>query len=306
MEIRKAVRRKAKLRLGISAPSGAGKTYSSLLMASGLGSKIGFIDTENGSGDLYSSLLPGGYDIITLSAPYTPERYQEALRAFESAGYDVVIIDSLSHAWAGSGGALEKQGKVADKSGNSYAAWRQVTPGHNALVDAILQSPCHVIVTLRAKTEYVQEKNEQGKTVVRKVGMSPVMRDGIEYEFTVFMEMDTKHEAQVSKDRTTLFDDSFFRPSAETGKKLLAWFDSAEDAEVKQPEKHPLETVDKTPIEAEIAHMQTIDNFAHFKNYWARLIKTDTWQTFTNDERKMLEAAKDDRKDTLSKRDGAE
>lgn len=232
MQIRKATRKKAKLRLGISAPTGAGKTYSSLLIASGIGQKVGLIDTENGSGDLYAEspkikdCLPNGYDIITLSAPFDPSRYIEAIEAFEKQNYDVIIIDSLSHAWSGSGGSLDKQGKEADRSGNSYTAWRKVTPGHNALVDKMLQSPSHIIACMRAKTEYVQEKNEQGKTIVRKLGLSPVMRDGIEFEFTVFGEIDQDHYFKASKDRTETLKDTFIIPTKELGEKLLNWLNS--------------------------------------------------------------------------------
>lgn len=238
LQIRKAERRKAKLRLGISAPTGAGKTFSSLLIASGIGPKVGLVDTENGSGDLYADspaikkALPNGYDIINLSAPFDPVKYVEAITAFEDAKYDVIIIDSLSHAWAGTGGSLDKQGKEADKTGNSYTAWRKITPAHNALVDKMLQSPSHIIACMRAKTEYVQEKNEQGKTVVRKVGMAPVMRDGIEFEFTVFGEIDQQHNFQASKDRTELFGDAHFVPSKKTGEALLAWLNSGADVVV--------------------------------------------------------------------------
>lgn len=236
MQIRKAERRKAKLRLGISAPTGAGKTYSSLLIASGIGPKVGLIDTENGSGDLYANdktvkaALPNGYDIINISAPFDPSKYIEAIEAFENAKYDVIIIDSLSHAWAGAGGLLDKQGKEADKTGNSYTAWRKVTPQHNALVDKLIQSPSHIIACIRAKTEYVQEKNDQGKTVVRKVGMAPIFRDGFEYDMTVFGEMDHGHNFQASKDRTGLFGDQFFVPSKKTGEMLLAWLNSGAEA----------------------------------------------------------------------------
>lgn len=226
-EIRPALRKKSKLRLGMSAPSGYGKTYSSLLIAQGLGGKIGLIDTEHGSGDLYADLLPEGYDVLPLTPPYTPARYIEAIHTLEQAGYDVIIVDSLSHAWAGEGGALDKQGKLADKTGNSYTAWRQVTPEHNKLVESILQSKCHMIVTLRAKTEYVQEKDERtGKNVVRKLGLAPIMRDGIEYEFTVFFELGPNHVAHASKDRTRIFADQFFTPDPSTGEKLLAWLET--------------------------------------------------------------------------------
>jgi hypothetical protein len=228
MQIRKAERKKAKLRLGIAAPSGAGKTYSALLLAFGLGGKVGLIDTENGSGDLYADL--GEYDVIPLQAPYTVAKYREALKLFEQAGYTTVIIDSLSHAWAGEGGLLDKQGKAADKSGNSWQAWRQVTPEHNQLVESILQSPCHIIATMRAKTEYVQEKDDRtGKQTIRKVGMAPVMRDGIEYEFTVFLDVDMHHVATPSKDRTRLFDGQYFKIEPKHGTELLAWLEDGKE-----------------------------------------------------------------------------
>lgn len=226
IQIRKAVRHKAKLRLGLVGPSGSGKTYSALQLAFGLGGKIGLIDTEHGSGDLYAHL--GDYDIIQLQAPYLVSKYLDAVKAFETEGYDVIIIDSLSHAWAGDGGLLDKQGKIADSGqGNSYTAWRKVTPEHNALVEAILQSPAHVIATMRAKQDYVQEKDEKtGKTVVRKIGLAPVQRDGMEYEMTVVMDIDANHVANASKDRTGLLDGRYFTPTVDTGKELLEWLES--------------------------------------------------------------------------------
>lgn len=224
MEIRKAERKKAKLRLGIAAPSGAGKTYGALLLAFGLGGKIGLIDTEHGSGDLYAHL--GDYDIITIEAPYAVSKYQAAIKAFEAAGYTTIIIDSLSHAWAGDGGLLDKQGKMADRGTNSFAAWRTITPEHNALVDAMLQSPCHIIATMRAKQEYVLETNDKGKQQPKKVGMAPVQREGMEYEFTVMLDVDMAHIASASKDRTSLFDGQFFKLSPDTGKTLLQWLET--------------------------------------------------------------------------------
>jgi hypothetical protein len=223
MEIRKAERKKAKLRLGIAAPSGAGKTYSALLMAFGLGGKIGMIDTEHGSGDLYAHL--GDYDIISIESPYTIQKYLQAIKAFESAGYSTIIIDSLSHAWAGDGGLLDKQGKMADRGANSFAAWRTITPEHNSLVDAMLRSPCHIIATMRAKQDYIIELNDKGKQTPKKVGLAPVQREGMEYEFTVMLDVDMGHIATASKDRTGLFDGQFFKISAETGKALMNWLD---------------------------------------------------------------------------------
>lgn len=230
MEIRKAERKKAKLRLGIAAPSGAGKTYSALQMAFGIGGKIGLIDTEHGSGDLYAHL--GDYDIIGIVAPYTVAKYTQAIKAFEKAGYTTIIIDSLSHAWSGDGGLLDKQGKMADRGTNSFAAWRTITPEHNALVDAMLASPCHIIATMRSKQEYVQEKDEKGKSVVRKVGMAPVQREGMEYEFTVMLDVDMGHIASASKDRTGLFDGQFIKITPETGEMLLTWLETGTAPEV--------------------------------------------------------------------------
>ncbi|MGE5623002.1 MAG: ATP-binding protein [Bacillota bacterium] len=248
-EIHRATKRRAKLRLGMSGPAGSGKTYSALLIASGLGGRIGMIDTEHGSGDLYADLLPEGYDVLTLTPPYTPARYIEAIHALEESGVSTIIVDSLTHAWSGEGGSLDRQGKIADKSGNSWQAWRQVTPEHNALVEALLQSPCHIIATMRAKTEYVQEKDERtGKQVVRKIGLAPIMRDGIEYEFTTFLELDVQHQAFVGKDRTRLFDGQIFKPDVDTGRQLLTWLNAGVDAPAVRrnamPEEQKAELID--------------------------------------------------------------
>lgn len=234
LQIRKATRRKAKLRLALIGPSGSGKTMSALKLAFGIGGKIGVIDTENGSADLYANL--GEYDVITLEKPYTVSKYREAIAAFEGAGYDTIIVDSLSHAWAGAGGLLDKQGQIANRPGtNSYAAWREVTPDHNALVEALLSSRCHIIVTMRVKTEYVLETNDRGKQVPRKVGLAPVQRDGVEYEFTVVMDIDIDHKAAASKDRTTLFDGWRDTITEGTGRQLLQWLESGADAPAPAP-----------------------------------------------------------------------
>lgn len=229
-QIRKATRRKAKLRLGISAPSGAGKTMGALYLALGIGGKIGMIDTEHGSGELYSDLVD--YDVISIAAPYTIKKYLEAIKAFEDAGYNTVIMDSISHAWAGDGGLLDKQGKIAEasKSGNSYTAWRTVTPEHNAFIEAMLKSSCHIIATMRSKTEYVQERGDNGKTTIRKVGLAPIQRDGMEYEFTVMLDIDLNHTAYATKDRTNTLDGQYFTLSPTVGRNLLKWLETGEDA----------------------------------------------------------------------------
>jgi hypothetical protein len=195
-------------------------------MAFGLGGKVGLIDTEHGSGHLYAHL--GDYDVIEIAAPYAVSKYIEAIKTFEEAGYTTIIIDSLSHAWAGDGGLLDKQGKLADRGTNSFAAWRTITPEHNALVDAMLRSRCHIIATMRAKQDYVLEVNDKGKQTPKKVGLAPVQREGMEYEFTVMLDVDMAHVASASKDRTGLFDGRFFKITSETGKELLAWLETGE------------------------------------------------------------------------------
>ena len=226
MMFRKAQRKQAKLRLAITGPAGSGKTYSALLLAFGLGGKVAMIDTENGSGDLYSHL--GDYDIVNMHAPYDPRKYLKAIQEAEKEGYDTIIIDSLSHAWNGQGGILDLQSRVADTKyrGNNYAAWREVTPLQNQLVDAIITSSCHIIATMRSKTEYIQAENERGRTEIRKVGLAPIQREGIDYEFGTVFDLSPNHLAVVSKDRTGLFDEQIFSVSQDTGKILRDWLDA--------------------------------------------------------------------------------
>ena len=229
---RKAEKRQARLRLALCGPSGSGKTYSALLIAQGLapGGKIALIDTERGSGELYADLT--AYDVAPLEPPYTPGRYIEIIRAAESAGYDVLIIDSLSHAWTGEGGILDMHDRAtsASRSGNSFAAWREVTPKHNALVDAIIGAGLHVIVTMRTKTAYDLTDDGTGKKKPIKIGLSPVQRDGMEYEFTTVVDLSVdNHIATATKDRTRLFDGEHFVPSIATGEALRDWLTTGKD-----------------------------------------------------------------------------
>ena len=240
MDFRKAERYKARLRLCITGPAGSGKTYGALLIAQGLGGKTVLIDTENGSGDLYADSFD--YDIGTIKAPYDIQKYFTAIHDAEQAGYEIIIIDSLSHAWAGEGGLLDMQAKIADNSRNinSWAAWRKITPWHNKLVDVILSSPCHIIATMRSKTEYIQAENDKGKTEIRKVGLAPVQREGIDYEFTTVFDLNINHMATVSKDRTSIFDGDIFTISQETGEKLKTWLESGIDLEQRHQQQKEL------------------------------------------------------------------
>lgn len=227
MAFKRAERKQAKLRLALAGPSGSGKTYSALLIASGLGGRIALIDTEAGSGELYADLLE--YDYDRLDPPFDPKRYIKAIQSAEQAGYSVLILDSLSHAWSGTGGILDIKDNVsrASRSGNSFDAWRSVTPEHNALVDAILRSPMHIIATLRTKTAYEIVEDERGKKKPVKIGLKPEQREGMEYEFTVVLDLSVEgHTASSSKDRTGLFDARPAVPSVEMGRALLGWLTS--------------------------------------------------------------------------------
>ena len=225
MEFRKAERKKAKLRLGITGTAGSGKTYGALLVAKGLGGKTVLLDTENGSGDLYANIFD--YDVGAITAPYDVRKYMQAIYEAEKAGYEIIIIDSLSHAWAGSGGLLDMQGQITDSNPrvNSFTAWRKVTPLHNKLIEMMLNSSCHIIATMRSKTEYVLVENEKGKQEPRKMGLAPIQRDGMDYEFTTVFDLNQNHSVNVSKDRTSLFDGEIFTLSELTGQKLKQWLD---------------------------------------------------------------------------------
>lgn len=216
---KKAERKQARLRLALAGPSGSGKTYSALQMAKGLGGKIAVIDTEHGSASLYADLVD--FDVMELHAPYSPERYIEAIKAAEQAGYEVLIIDSYSHEWTGPGGCLEINDQIAKAKykGNTWSAWNETTPRHRALTDKILTSPLHIICTMRSKTETVQG---EGKKIL-KLGMKSEQRDGTDYEFTVVLDIThDDHYALASKDRTKLFQQPELITPA-TGQKLLDW-----------------------------------------------------------------------------------
>ncbi|NCA72758.1 MAG: AAA family ATPase [Sphingobacteriia bacterium] len=229
---RKAEKRQARLRLALCGPSGSGKTYSALLIAQGLapGGKIALIDTERRSGELYAELT--AYDVAALEPPYTPGRYIQRIRTAESSGYDVLIIDSLSHAWNGAGGILDMHDKAtaASRSGNSFAAWIEVTPSHNALVDAILGAKLDVIATMRTKTAYDLVDDGKGGKKPLKIGLAPIQREGLEYEFTLVMDLSVEgHVATATKDRTRLFDGEHFVPTAATGAALRDWLTTGKD-----------------------------------------------------------------------------
>lgn len=235
MKFAKALRKKAKLRLALTGPSGSGKTYGALEIAKGLGGKTAVIDTEKGSASLYSDRFD--FDVLELDPPFTPERFIEAIGAAQEAGYDNLIIDSITHEWSGSGGCLELLDGLAKAKyrGNTWSAWSEITPRHNAFLDAILRSDLHIIATMRSKTETAQVDKGNGKKGVDKLGMKSEQRDGVEYEFTTVLDLNHEtHTAMASKDRTGLFSNAEVTQLNElTGKKLMDWLnDGRTKAEV--------------------------------------------------------------------------
>lgn len=222
MQLKQSKRKNVKLRLGISGASGFGKTHSALLLAYGMTqdwSKIAVIDTENSSASLYSDL--GGFNVVDLQAPYSPERYIEAIELCENSEMEVIIIDSISHEWNGAGGCLDMQSKL----GGRFQDWQKITPRHQAFVDKILQSSCHIITTTRRKVDYSLDSVGNGRTKVVKHGTKEITREGFEYELTVNFELvNDRHLVKASKDRTGLFmNKPEFVITEKIGDRLLKW-----------------------------------------------------------------------------------
>ncbi|WP_294231979.1 AAA family ATPase [uncultured Chryseobacterium sp.] len=225
MQLKQSQRQQVKLRLGLSGASGFGKTKSALLLAYGMTqdwSKIAVIDTENSSASLYSDL--GNYNVLDLQAPYSPERYIQAIELCEGSGISVIIIDSASHEWNGTGGCLD----IHEKLGGRFQDWANVTPRHQAFINKILQSNCHIITTTRRKIDYSLDIGSNGKTQVVKHGTKEITRDGFEYELTINFELiNENHLAKASKDRTGLFmNKPEFLITSDTGKMILEWCNS--------------------------------------------------------------------------------
>ena len=240
MEFRKATKKQSRLRMAIDGPSGAGKTYTALIAAfalAGDGGRVAVIDTERGSASKYADQFPE-FDVLELTT-FSPETYTRAIKIADEAGYDVLVIDSLSHAWEGEEGALDQVDKRASRGGgNSYTAWRDVTPMHRRMVDAMLQSRCHLIATMRSKMEYVLEPDSKGRMVPRKVGLAPIQRQGIEYEFDVVADMDLNHKLVVSKTRCPAIDgQEEIKPQAQWFAPIVAWL--TDGAPLTETTSHP-------------------------------------------------------------------
>lgn len=230
MAILKAQRSQVKLRLALAGASGSGKTRSALLLASGMVpmDKVVVIDSEQGSSNLYSDL--GGFSVLKLDAPYSPEHYIEAIKECEAAGFELIILDGISQEWENSGGVLDIHSKML---GNSFTNWAKLTPRHNAFMQAILQSPCHTIATVRKKTDYSMDKDSNGKTTITKVGLKEVAREGTDFEWTLEFTLDQNHMAEATKDRTNTWDGKPpFVITKGTGRVLLDWCNAGAKTEL--------------------------------------------------------------------------
>ncbi len=258
---KKASKKKQKLRLLLEGASGSGKTYSALVLASNLGKKIAFIDTEFGSASLYSDKFD--FDVIELAPPFKPEKYIEAIIAADKAEYDVLIIDSISHEWSGQGGCLDIHAEL----GGQFNDWKKVTPRHKRFIDAILQSRLHVIGCARTKSDYAMEEgiNKMGKSVTKpvKVGLKTEQREGLEFEFTTIFRLNHRHIASVSKDRTALFDGIDEIITAETAEKFLTWLNSGEEPDNTIPAPTP-QPKDDTDIYIALADIKTTEELEQF------------------------------------------
>lgn len=219
----KATKEQAKARVALTGPSGAGKTYTALTIAITLGEKIALIDTERGSASKYADEF--AFDKLDLQS-FEPATLCQALAAAGSHGYDVVIVDSLTHFWSGTGGMLEQVDSAAKRGygGNSFGGWKEARPMERQMIDALVSYPGHVIVTMRSKTDYVIEEDSRGKKVPRKVGLKPEQREGIEYEFDVVGDMDHENTLVITKSRArSIANRVIQKPGAEFAEEIKAW-----------------------------------------------------------------------------------
>ena len=310
--IRKASRKHRYLKIGIGGISGSGKTLGALKMAYGITGdweKICVIDSENNSADLYAQLGP--YSVLPLTDT-SPQGYLKAFKEVIDSGYEVMIVDSMSHEYAGKGGLLEIADKIAStsKSGNSFAAWSKATPMHNEWLDNWLQAPIHVIGTLRKKSDYVLEQNDKGKSAPRKIGLKSIQRDGTSYEFDVLLDISMNHLCSVEKDRTSLFDGKMaFDLTEKVGEALRAWANegaivdestTVEPAPVKPTKPQKKFEVDPVPydtVEAPAIFEDKPENkkliLEHFKNMELVLDKNNMMSAYAAMLGKPMDMAED-------------
>ena len=242
LQIKKAVREQIYTKIALMAPSGGGKTYSSLRLATGMAreieketgkkAKILMGNTEESRGYYYADEFD--YDIVDIDAPHNPEKYVELINLAVDNGYDILIIDSSSHEWEGKGGCLD----IQQQAGGTYQAWSRITPRHQKFIEAISNSPIHIIATMRGKDQYEMVKDEKtGKSAVQKLGVGAKQRDGFEYEFTCTFLIDQKtNAAETQKDNTHIFEGQGSTILTEKhGEEIIKWANSGEKRTVKKP-----------------------------------------------------------------------
>jgi|ETNvirenome_6_85_1030632.scaffolds.fasta_scaffold50547_3 hypothetical protein len=303
---KKATKEKSKLRILFEGASGSGKTYSSLVLASGFNEKIAVIDTEKGSASLYSSEFD--FDVCELSPPYTPESYTSTIKLAESEGYGIIIIDSITQEWSGPGGCLDIQSNL----GGQYRDWAKVTPRHNKFIESILQSKCHIVATARTKADYVVETNSKGKSAPKKVGLKTEQRDGLDFEFTSVLRLNENHMFESTKDRTHLFDGKDGIVTKEHSHLLLSWLNEGIEKVVpEEKEKEPerifqLKKIDSMP---DFNFEDGVDNKKDIEDAITLIINAGSMHTLKEiyeslDKKirnnKDIEKAKNDRKKELS------
>jgi len=237
MVFKKATRKNVKIKLAITGPAGSGKTMSAIKLAKGLCKKVVVIDTENSSASNYSDL---DFDTATIEAPYNPQKLINLIDDAVKENYECIIIDSLSHFWAGEGGVLDAKSEKDARGGNSYTNWSDFTKLQNKMIEKIMNCNAHVICTMRSKTEYVMQENEKGKMSPRKVGLAPIQRDGVEYEYSIVFDVAMNHTAQTSKDRTGLFTDQIFLIENKHGEIIRKWLDGGEAVSSKEEKQSAL------------------------------------------------------------------
>lgn len=265
----KATKKQQKARVALIGAAGSGKTFTSLTLAKNLGSKIAVIDTERGSASKYSGDV-ADFDVCELPS-FSPRHYIDALKDAGKAGYDVVIIDSLSHAWEGEGGILDQ----VDKRGGKFDAWRDMSPQTRELIEAILGYPGHVVATMRAKTEYVVEKDERtGKSVPRKVGLAPKFKEGLEFEFDLVGVLDEDNVLRISKSRAPKLNGAVIaKPGSDLAVSLREWLE------------------DGVSVEEVLTRINAAKDYEA-----ARSIGADFWKSVDDTGRSRIKAAMDARK----------
>lgn len=221
-----ATKEQAKARIALTGPTGSGKTYTALVTGTALGERVALVDTEHGSASKYADEF--SFDTLQLTS-FEPTALIDVLAVATHDGYDVMIVDSLSHFWSGAGGMLEQVDNAAKRfgAGNNFAGWKEARPMERAMIDALLAYPGHLIVTMRTKTDYVVETDERGRKVPRKVGLKPEQRDGIEYEFDIVGDLDHENTLVISKSRAKPLSGLVVRkPGAEFAGSVLDWLDA--------------------------------------------------------------------------------